>query len=334
MPHLEATRQSFRVQKWVTLAGVVLLFAKFVAYYLTDSVAILTDALESIVNVVAGFVSLYSLYVASKPRDSDHPYGHGKAEFLSAGVEGTLISLAGIWIIIEAIRKLLHPSPIHQLDTGIILIAACGFINFFAGAIALKTGKKNNSLAIIATGKHLKSDAYSTAGLIIGLFVLRFSGLQWVDSAVALIFGVIIIFTGVGIIRRSIAGIMDEADTAMLQQLVNVLNKNRGNTWIDLHNLRMIRYGNYLHVDCHLTVPWYFNVQQAHEEVEDLAKIIRTEFGDAMELFTHTDGCLPFCCRHCIIENCHARKQPFENMITWDIHNIFENKQHELEPAH
>jgi Predicted Co/Zn/Cd cation transporters len=142
MPAREATLQSFRIQRWITLVGVVLLLLKFAAYYLTHSVAILTDALESIVNVVAGGISLYSLYVAAKPRDKDHPYGHGKAEFLSAGVEGTLIAVAGVWIMYEAIQKLLHPSPVHQLDFGIVLIAISGVVNYFAGMIAENTGRK------------------------------------------------------------------------------------------------------------------------------------------------------------------------------------------------
>ena len=327
----QLNRQTFRVQQWITLTGVVLLLLKFTAYYLTDSVAILTDALESIVNVVAGFVSLYSLYVATKPRDADHPYGHGKAEFLSASVEGTLIMLAGIWILIEATTRLLHPAPVDRLDTGILLIAASGVVNYIAGAIAERTGRRNQSMAITATGKHLKSDAYSTAGLVAGLLVLWFTGIPWIDSAVAILFGVIIVVTGFRILRKSVAGIMDEADKALLQRLVQVLNNHRKASWIDLHNLRIIQYGNQLHIDCHLTIPWYLNVHQAHTEVDDLGRLIRAEFGDALELFTHTDGCLPFSCRLCKLADCPERKHPFERQVDWSLQNIFENKKHNIE---
>jgi cation diffusion facilitator family transporter len=331
MPAREATLQSFRVQRWVTLVGVVLLILKFAAYYVTHSVAILTDALESIVNVVAGGISLYSLYVAAKPRDKDHPYGHGKAEFLSAGVEGTLIGVAGVWIIIEAIQKLLHPTPIHQLDIGLVLIAISGVVNYLVGAIAEKTGHKNNSLAIVATGKHLKSDAYSTAGLVAGLLLLMFTQWQWVDSAVALLFGLLIIFTGIGIVRKSVAGIMDEADTDLLQQMVTLLNKERQPNWIDLHNLRIIKYGNQMHVDCHLTIPWYLNVHEAHAEVDLLTNAVRHEFGSSLEIFTHTDGCLPFSCRICQVNECPHRKHHFVRSIPWTLHNLFENKKHRIE---
>ncbi|MCA0382032.1 MAG: cation diffusion facilitator family transporter [Bacteroidetes bacterium] len=331
MPAREATLQSFRIQRWITLVGVVLLLLKFAAYYLTHSVAILTDALESIVNVVAGGISLYSLYVAAKPRDKDHPYGHGKAEFLSAGVEGTLIAVAGVWIMYEAIQKLLHPSPVHQLDFGIVLIAISGVVNYFAGMIAENTGRKNNSLAIVATGKHLKSDAYSTAGLVAGLLLLMFTQWQWVDSAVALLFGLLIIFTGIGIVRKSVAGIMDEADTDLLQQMVTLLNKERQPNWIDLHNLRIIKYGNQMHVDCHLTIPWYLNVHEAHAEVDLLTNAVRHEFGSSLEIFTHTDGCLPFSCRICQVQECPHRKQHFVRSIPWTLHNLFENKKHRIE---
>jgi cation diffusion facilitator family transporter len=326
----DSSKQTFKVQKWVTLVGVLLLGIKFTAYFLTHSVAILTDALESIVNVVAGFIALYSIYVAGKPRDDDHPYGHGKAEFLSAGIEGTLISLAGIWIIVESVDKLLNPAPLHQLDTGIILIAVSGLVNYIAGTVAERTGKRNQSMAITATGKHLKSDAYSTAGLMAGLLILYFTNIRWIDSAVALLFGGIIIYTGMRILRKSIAGIMDEADEPLLNQIVELLNKHRHDEWIDLHNLRVIKYGNRIHIDCHLTLPWYLNIHEAHDQVKGLDDLIRSEFGDSMELFTHTDGCLPFSCSICRVKNCHERQKPFEKRVQWTVKNIFENKKHEL----
>lgn len=311
----------------------VLLAVKFIAYYITYSVAILTDALESIVNVVAGFISLYSLYVASQPRDAEHPYGHGKAEFLSAAVEGTLIVLAGVFIIIKAFAQLLNPPELQQIDTGIILVAVCGIVNLVAGWIALKTGKANNSLAITATGKHLISDSISTAGLVAGLLILYITKYKWVDGAVAMLFGGIIIYTGARILRASIAGIMDEADTELLDTLVALLNRKRRENWVDLHNLRVIKYGSSLHLDCHMTMPWYLNLEEAHVELDKLAGLVKGEFGDALELFVHTDGCLPFSCPICIKENCHVRKHSFEERINWTTDNIFKNEKHKLSDA-
>jgi len=323
-------KQNLGVQKWVALISVLLLAGKFLAYYLTHSVAILTDALESIVNVTAGFIGLYSLYVSAKPRDRDHPYGHGKIEFISAAVEGTMIGVAGVIILYKAILQLLHPVGLEKIDYGIIVIAVTALINYITGFFCLRTGKKNNSAALMASGQHLLTDTVSTVGIIAGLALLYFTGYVWIDSAVAILFGVYIVYTGYRIIRSSIGGIMDEADTAILEVMVRVLNKHRRENWVDLHNLRVIRYGSILHVDCHLTVPWYLNVHQAHQEIDALAAPIRKEFGESLELFVHSDGCLPFSCQICNKAACSERKNNFERQITWTLENISSNKKHEL----
>jgi cation diffusion facilitator family transporter len=323
-------RQNYRIQQWVVTIAVLLFAIKIVAYFLTQSVAILTDALESTVNVIAGFIGLYSLYVAAKPSDSDHPYGHGKAEFISAAVEGTLILVAGLIIIYEAIDNFIHPHNIQQLDKGILLVALTAFINFLLGYIAVKNGKKNNSLALLASGRHLQSDTYSTIGIIAGLIIIRFTGYNWLDSVIAIIFAFIIIYTGYKIIRSSIAGIMDEADTALLGKLIQVLNKNRKENWIDLHNLRVIKYGGQLHVDCHLTVPWYLNVHEAHSEIDALTALIKKEMGEAVEFFVHSDGCLDFSCSICTKQDCTVRQKIFEQKVDWTIENILSDKKHRL----
>ena len=322
--------QNLKLQKWVAAISLLLLIVKFFAYYITHSVAILTDALESIANVAAGLIGLYSLYVAAKPRDFDHPYGHGKAEFLSAAVEGTLIVSAGAIILYKAIKNLLYPIPIHRVDFGIWLVAATAVVNFILGYYCLLIGKKNNSLALLASGKHLLSDTWSTLGIIVGLVLLHFTGYKWIDGVVAMLFGLLIIYTGYKILRRSIAGIMDEADIKLLSHLVTLLNHNRSVNWIDLHNLRVIKYGSVLHIDCHLTVPWFLNVNEAHKEVDALSALVRKEYGESVELFVHTDGCLPFSCKICNKVNCAERKYNFEKRIDWTLENISQNKKHEL----
>jgi len=293
-------------------------------------VAILTDALESTVNVIAGLIGVYSLYVSAKPKDLDHPYGHGKAEFISAAVEGTLISVAGFIIIYEAINNLIHPHEIKQLDFGILLVAVTAVINYIAGAICVNTGKKNNSLALISSGKHLQTDTYSTLGIIVGLALIYFTKLGWIDSAVAMLFAFIIMFTGYKIVRTSIAGIMDEADDILISKMVTMLNENRRENWTDLHNLRIIKYGGTLHLDCHLTIPWYLNVHEAHLELDVLSALVKKEFGESMELFVHTDGCLDFSCAICIKQDCTVRKHPFVKKIDWTITNTALNVKHKL----
>lgn len=319
---------NLRLQRTIAIASAFLLIAKFLAYYITHSVSILTDALESIVNVVAGFIGLYSLYVAAKPRDIDHPYGHGKAEFISAAVEGTLVLSAGGLIIYTAIRNLIHPEPIQQLNVGIYLVAGSAIINWILGYFSLQQGKKNNSLALIASGKHLQTDTYSTIAIIVGLLLISVTGYLWIDGAVAIGFGLFIIYTGYKILRVSLAGIMDEADMVLLEKMVNVLDKNRSYNWVDLHNLRVIKYGNVLHLDCHLTVPWYFNINEAHAEIDRLGGLIRSNFGQSLELFVHTDGCQYFQCNICMKEDCPVRKHAFKKTVEWTLKNALQDAKH------
>lgn len=323
-------QQNFRVQQWVAGLSVILLLVKFAAYYITHSVSILTDALESIVNVSAGFIGLYSLYISSKPADKDHPYGHGKAEFISAAIEGTLIMTAGALIIYKAVKAIIYPEILHKLDTGIWLIAASAMANFAIGYYCVRIGNKNQSMALVASGRHLQTDTLSTLGIICGLVILYFTQWNWVDSAVALIFGVVIIYTGIKILNSSIAGIMDKADHVLLERMAQLLEKNRVENWIDLHNVRVIKYGAVLHLDCHLTLPWYLNVHEAHREIDQLAGLVRTEFGESLELFVHSDGCLPFSCRLCNKQTCTERQHPFEQKVNWTLDNILSDQKHHL----
>ena len=144
----------------------------------------------------------------------------------------------------------------------------------------------------------------------------------------ALAISVIIMINGYKIVRASLAGIMDEADMALLKKLVITLNQNRRNNWIDLHNLRVIKYGATLHVDCHLTLPWYMNLHEAHAEVDELEALVISTFGDNIELFVHTDGCLPFSCSVCIKTNCSVRVHAFTHQVEWTLDNILSNQKH------
>ncbi|MBU3714459.1 MAG: cation transporter [Ferruginibacter sp.] len=327
---MSASNQNFKLQRNIAILSVLLLFIKILAWFITNSVSILTDALESVVNVVAGFLGLYSLYVSAKPKDSDHPYGHGKVEFISAAIEGTLIAIAGVLIIYEAILNLQEPHEIKKLDYGIYLIGVSALINYVAGIICVRTGKQNNSLALIASGRHLKTDTYTTAGIVLGLVLLHITKLTWIDSVVAIFFSIVILITGYRIIRTSVAGIMDEVDNELLKKLVEVLNNNRRENWIDLHNLRIIKYGPTLHMDCHLTVPWYLNVHEAHREIDALSGLVREHFGESVELFVHSDGCLDFSCAICDKRDCQVRKYSFEKKIEWTIENISRDNKHNV----
>ncbi len=325
---MSAAKINLRLQRIVTMVAIILFFIKVLAWYITNSVSILTDALESTVNMVAGFISLYSLYIAAKPRDEDHPYGHGKAEFISAAVEGSMIAIAGVIIIYESIKGLMNPRPLQGLDWGIVLVAITAVINYVTGSYCVKIGKKNNSLALISSGKHLQTDTYSTIGIIIGLALIYFTKYNKLDSMVAMGFALFILYTGVGIIKSSLEGIMDKVDGELLTKLVDVLNKNRHDNWIDLHNIRIIKFGSTLHLDAHLTVPWYLNVHEAHKEIDDLSTLVKNEFGESMELFVHSDGCLDFSCTICSKKDCLVRQHQQIERIEWTVENISSNVKH------
>jgi cation diffusion facilitator family transporter len=320
--------ENYSLQKKLLFVTLILFFTKLLAWYFTHSLAILTDAIEYTINVIAGFIGLFSLYLAAKPKDNNHPYGHGKAEFLSAAVEGTLMLVSGIFIIYGAIMNLEHPKEISSLDYGIMLVGLTALINYLTGMVAIRTGKKNNSMALIATGKHMQTDTYATLGIIAGLMAIYFTGYLWLDSALSLAFALVIIISGYKIMRSSIAGIMDEADDVLLNEVVETINNARSDKWMDMHNLRIIKYGSILHLDCHLTVPWYFNVNEAHLEIDKLSSLVKGKFGESVELFVHTDGCMDFSCAICSLKDCNVRKEVFKKNIHWTVKNISSNQKH------
>ena len=312
----------------VVIVGVLLLLGKFIAFFLTNSNAILTDALESIINVVAGGFSLYSLILSARPKDENHPYGHGKIEFIASSLEGSLIVVAGGIIIIKSFYNFFQPVVLEKLDYGILIVALSGAVNYVVGYITEKKGSETQSIVLEAGGKHLKSDAYSTVGILVGLVLILLTGQIWLDNVVAILFGGVICYTGVKIIRSSVAGIMDEADYDLLKRIVQVLNENRRANWIDIHNLRVIKYGSTLHIDCHLTVPWYLNVQEAHDEVEEVGRLVREKIDPGIELFVHTDPCIKLSCTICDIAGCEVREMPFQQRVEWELEKVIADKKH------
>jgi cation diffusion facilitator family transporter len=327
---MQPQKQNIQIQKQITLLAIILFVIKIVAYYLTHSVAILTDALESIVNIVAGFLGVYTLSISARPKDKDHPYGHGKVEFLSAAIEGTLIIITALFIIYGAIKNITNAQQVSKLDIGLLLMIITAIINYIVGYRTIAIGKKNNVLPLVATGNHLLSDTYTTIGIVVGLVLLYFTNIFWIDSAVAILFSIIILYTGYKIIRSSIAGIMDEADEELLHKIIIKLNDNKKVNWIDLHNLRIIKYGSVLHLDAHLTVPWYFDVLQAHKQIDELTELLRNTFGESLEIFVHTDACTSFSCAICEKKDCTVRENSFVKRIIWNKENISLNEKHHL----
>ncbi len=296
-----------KVQTWIVSFSILLLCGKFIAFYLTNSVGIFTDAMESIVNVLAGFISLYSLRWAAQPKDKDHPFGHGKIELVSASIEGLLISIAGGLIIYQGIDRLFSQDTIEKLDIGIIVVATAGIINYILGYYSIHMGKKYDSIALVAGGKHLQSDTYSTIGLVIGLLLLYYTKIAWIDSALAIIFGSIIIITGFSILRKTVSSLLDTADTAILEEMVHSISENRQQDWIDVHNMKAIKYGSHLYVDCDLTLPWYYNIKESHIACDKLKEILLKRFSDKAQISIHSDSCSTSQCSGCLMSPCSYR---------------------------
>jgi cation diffusion facilitator family transporter len=323
-----SSRSNYQMQLWALILGIALMAIKFIAWWFTNSNAVLSDALESIINVVAGAFALYSLVIAAQPRDHNHPYGHGKIEFVSAGFEGALIFLAGISIIGKAIYNLQFPQPIGALDIGVILTVVTGGFNYMMGIYLERRGRKVESTIMVASGKHLQSDAWSSLGLIIGLALVWATGWYVLDSVIAILFALLIIYTGYGLVRSAMAGIMDETDTALVAEIVEQLQAHRSPHWIDIHNLRVIKYGAHLHIDCHMTVPWYFTTREAHHEVDAFSRLANDNRENPVELFIHIDPCMPNSCPLCMKEDCAYRKHVFERRVEWTMENVVVNERH------
>lgn len=315
----------------VLIISTVLMLVKFTAYWLTHSNAILTDAIESIVNVLAGSFALFSIYYASKPKDEDHPYGHGKIEFFSSGFEGGMITIAGVGMVFKGIAAFFKQDQVEAVDIGIYLTAFAGVINYLVGSVLVKRGKAAHSDLMKASGKHLISDTVSSIGLVIGLFLVYLTKWMWIDYVVAIGFGFYIAYSGFKILKESVFNLLDKADDAKLHHLVELLNTNRRAKWIDIHNLRVLKYGSLLHVDCHITLPWYDNLETTHEEVDAVDKLVKTKLEHEIEFFIHADPCLPVSCPVCQIAGCPVRKADFVKKLDWTIENVLPDRKHTLQ---
>lgn len=317
-----------RIQKYIALFSILLLVAKLWAWYLSGSFSILTDALESIVNVITGFIGLYSLYLAQKPKDANHPYGHGKVEYIAAGIEGTFIILSACFILFELGASFFTAHQLQQLDLGILLTAITGLLNYIISIYANRVAQKDKSATLEAAATHLKVDAYSSFAVVSGLCLVLLFQWYWLDKLIALVLAILIFIAGYKVLRKALAAIMDEADEQLLEAMLKIINQHRNSNWIDLHNLRTIQYGEVLHIDAHLTLPWYWQVKRAEETIDEFEALIEKEFGSSIECFVHVDPCRAFSCPICTIENCAYRQEPFQQQKLWTLQNIRNNAQH------
>jgi len=311
IPGVDDSRVRIRAGLISLAVSVVLLAAKYQAYLLTGSTAILSDALESIVNVVAAVFAVGGLIFAGRPADRNHPYGHGKIEFFSAAFEGGLIAFAAVVIIYEVVQSLIRGVEIRRLESGLVIVFFAGLANLALGWFLIRTGRRHASLTLVADGQHVLSDFYTSAGIVVGLLLVHLTGVAWLDPLVAGVVALNLMWTGFRLVRHAAGGLLDEEDTALLNRILEVLQAHVGQGVIRVHHLRAIRAGRFHHVDAHLVVPEFWPVEQAHELAEELAQQVIEEVGVEGELSFHTDPCHRVYCAMCDLQGCGVRREPF-----------------------
>jgi cation diffusion facilitator family transporter len=271
--------------------SMALMAAKFYTFHLTHSSAVLSDALESIINVVAAAFAVVSIWMAAQPPDFEHPYGHGKIEYFSAGFEGALIILAAIGIFKAGIAHLLMPKPLAHLQAGLTILVAAAAINLLLGIGLLRTGKKVQSLTLIADGKHVLTDVYTSVGVVIGLILVKWTGWLWLDGVIACLVGGNILITGTRLVRQSFSALMDASDPQILDEISRLIEAHREKEWIDIHQLRAWQSGNFIHIDLHLVLPRDYLLDDAHAQAKALEKLLIDHFEGNAGVLVHMDPC-------------------------------------------
>jgi len=297
---------------WLSLvAGGAICAGKFGVAFATGSTALLSDALESIVNVVAAALLLYALVVAARPADRNHPYGHGKIEFFSAGVEGALIAVAALAILYYAAFDLVRGPHLRRLDLGIGVSAGLAAANAALGAYLVMAGRRHGSAALVADGHHVLTDVVTTLGVIAGLGLVWLTGIPRLDPLVAIAVALSILRTGWRLLRDAVGGLMDEADAPLLARITEALEHHREDAWIDAHSLRTFRSGAIQHTDFHLSVPRYFDADQLHEIGERIRRVVLGATERHGDVIVHFDPCRPRQCPGCAMRDCSVRSAPF-----------------------
>ncbi len=302
--------------------GILILAAKAVAALVTDSTALLADASESIVNVIAAAMVTYSVAVAARPADDDHPYGHGKAEFVSAAVEGLLILIAASVIVVSAVSEIIEGPELKRLGLGMLIAGGAGIGNLWLGLHLLKIGKEHSSDAIRADGQHILTDVWTTVGSIIGLIAVQLTGIALIDPIIALLVAANILWTGYRLVREALGGLLDEEDFELLPKLAAIVDRARKPEWIDIHQMRTRRVGASRHVDLHFVVPRFFTIDDAHQIGDALESTLLDGLDAPGDVVVHIDPCMPTHCVGCAMVDCKVRSEPMQRQTVFDVDSL------------
>jgi cation diffusion facilitator family transporter len=284
--------QNKSLKKFIYLAiaaAVATISLKLFAYLLTGSVGLFSDALESVVNLIAAVVALFMITLAEKPADEEHAFGHHKAEYFSSAIEGGLIVLAAFSIIWSAIPRLIHPQPLENIGIGLLVAVGASGINLAVGLILLKNGRKNHSITLEADGKHLMTDVYTSVGVLIGIGLVKISGWLILDALVAIGVALNILWTGYQLMRRSAHGLLDsgipEDERAKILKTLDSYKEQN----LEFHSIMTRQAGQRKFIALHVLMPGHWTIQEGHDKVELIEKEIRGLFDAPVTVFTHQE---------------------------------------------
>lgn len=269
--------------------GLLMLVMKCYAFYITGSAAILSDALESVIHVIAVGFALYSMWLSLKPADKNHPYGHDKISFFSAGFEGAMIIIAALLIFYEAILKLLYGPELSHLGEGILFTAAATLINLALSFYLISQGKKYRSIILEANGKHILTDVWTSVAVIFALLAVKITGYVWLDPLIAILAAANILWTGFNLIKKSVTGLMDGADPKLDKKIVDLLSQEMKTYGLDYHELRHRLSGHKVFIEFHLLFPHDLYLGRAHEIASQIEQKLQNELPVDSEIISHLE---------------------------------------------
>jgi cation diffusion facilitator family transporter len=319
-PSIQPIERATSALSWgrVLLAvNVVLTAGKVSAYAITGSVAILSDAIESIANVVTSLLTLYALWLSARPRDDEHPYGHGRVEYFASAFEGALIFSAGIAIAAIAVVHWQAGEPPRALTWGALVEAIIGLALWGFGTASVRRGRRLNSPTLVSGGEHLKSDAITTFAVVAGVGVVWITEIAVLDELIAGVFGIYICFAGLRLVREAIGGLMDKADPGILEGIATSLERIRRPGWSSPHHAKVQRLGQRVHIDLHVVFPRFWTLEATHEAAEEIEAGLCRQFGADSELMLHMEPCRPAACPSCDLSDCTLRSAPFVSRTAW-----------------
>lgn len=275
---------------WLSIgAAVATITLKTAAYFLTGSVGLLSDAIESLVNLAGAVIALVMLTIAARPADESHVYGHSKAEYFASLAEGSLILAAAAWIIVTAANRLLHPQELQDLGIGLVVSGAASLINFVVARILMEQGRKRNSITLEADAHHLMTDVWTSAGVIGGVAIAGLTGWTVLDPILAILVALNVLWTGFRLIRRSVQGLMDAALPVHEQVLIEEVMKKYREQDVRFHALRTRQAAARRFISVHVLVPGEWTVHDAHHMAEDFEADVRAALGGVVTVFTHLE---------------------------------------------